>query len=122
MNKRRRNTIILMALSIIIFAVLCIINAPRAESVLLLLVFMGMMFPALPVVALTELIQLIRADDKNEKAGFVIAVIAACLMCSYWTFMVLVGGDKNMPMALGVISINVIAVVLLRIKMKISAD
>ena len=113
MDKRRLFSIVLIMVSAITYGVICISNADRAESPGVLLLLTAMMLPVLPVIIVTEIIQLCRANDKAELAGLVLALIGAFLMSAFWFFMVLVGGDKNKTMAIAVIGINCIAVLLL---------
>lgn len=120
MDKRRLFAIVLIMVSAITYGAVCISNADRAESPGVLLLLTAMMLPVLPVIIITEIIQLCRANDKAELAGLVLALIGAFLMSAFWFFMVLVGEDKNKTMAIAVIGINCIAVLLLWIKIRIS--
>ena len=109
-----------MLLCIITFIVISVIFAPQAEDAAVLLLFMFIWFPPLPIIAVTELISLLTDFKKSniEKIGLILSVIGSFLMFSFWFLMILVGGSKNMSMGLTVISVNIASTLLLMAKIK----
>ena len=115
-------SIALISLSVITYAVLCIYNFPRAESVSALFVLLLMALPTLPVIVLTEAYQLKRPDSKAERTGLVFAVLGTLAVFAFWFFMVLVGGDKQKTAAISLVGINVVATFLLWLKVRLYSE
>ena len=120
MFTRKNTSIALMLLCIITFIVISVIFAPQAEDAAVLLLFMFIWFPPLPIIAVTELISLLTDFKKGdiEKIGLILSAIGAFLMFSFWFLMILVGGNQNMSMGLTVISVNIASTLLLMAKIR----
>ena len=116
-------SVIFMCVCILAYLVLCIVFAKQAESIGAMLVLLLLFFPTLPVITVTELVhRLTAAAEKRrqtELIGLVLSGAGSFLMCGFWLFMILQGGDRNIPMGTAVIAVNGSATLLLWIKRRI---
>ena len=116
-------SVIFMCVCILAYLVLCIVFAGQAESIGAMLVLLLLWLPALPVIAVTELVhRLTAATEKRrqtELIGLVLSGAGSFLMCGFWLFMILQGGDRNISMGTAVIAVNGSATLLLWIKRRI---
>lgn len=115
----RRFTIFFAVLCTVLFVGIVIVFAPRAEEFWVVPVMCALYFPVLPITAIVESIGLIGKTGKQsiERIGLSLDILGSILMGGFWLFMVLRGGNSNLPMALTVIGINVVITVLLGIKL-----
>ncbi|MBP0973329.1 MAG: hypothetical protein J5851_05415 [Oscillospiraceae bacterium] len=111
---------LLAALCLIAGIVFFVLEYPKAESPLVLLVFIAMLLPTIPLTIVFELIHaLTKHRQKAEQICLILDILGTALLSAFWFMMILVGGKNNLPLAATSICTNVAITVIVAIKAKI---
>ena len=111
---------LLAALCLIAGIVVFILWYPQSESALVLLLFIALLFPPIPLTILFEVTHaLTHHRQKAEKICLILDIIGTVWISAFWFMMILVGGKNNLPLAATSICTNVAITVIVAVKAKI---
>ncbi|MCR4644649.1 MAG: hypothetical protein K5695_04470 [Oscillospiraceae bacterium] len=114
---KRIYDILLAVLCLIIGTVIVILWYPDAESILVLLLFVAILLPTIPLTVIFELIHaLTRHNQKAEKILLILDIIGTAWIGAFWIFMILVGGDEQILRALTVCGVNIVITSIVAVK------
>ena len=121
---RKMPDLVLLVLSLAASAAASLMMLPKAESPGVVPVFLVLLLPSLPVAAVTSAVCL-ALPAKRRTAGMVgtlVSLAGTAMMGAFWLFIVLVGREEKIPLALAILGTNGAMALLLFLRHRIFSD
>ena len=121
---RKLPDLVLLVVSLAASAAAALMMLPKAESPGVVPVFLVLLLPSLPAAAVTSAVCL-AFPASRKTAGTVgtwVSLAGTAMMGAFWLFMVLVGGEEKLPLALAILGTNGAMTLLLFLRHRVFGD